>query len=202
MSSCLDRVLQQVYDVEIDKINKPYLPLASGELSVSTGLALVCLTASAALALGWASSSAPLLCTLGGSLALGIAYSTDLPFLRWKRHPAVAAACILAVRAILVQLGFYLHMAQSLGRPLSLGLGLGAQTGIEGIPAATAAAAVGIATAAAGTAASGGGAVAATAALPAPLLFTVAFMLTFSIVIALFKDVPDVAGDKKVSTAG
>jgi homogentisate phytyltransferase/homogentisate geranylgeranyltransferase len=36
--------------------------------------------------------------TLAGSLALGIVYSTELPFLRWKRHPVLAAACILAVR--------------------------------------------------------------------------------------------------------
>lgn len=45
-----------------------------------------------------ASGSAPLLATLGGSLLLGIAYSTDVPFLRWKRFPVLAAACILAVR--------------------------------------------------------------------------------------------------------
>lgn len=32
-----------------------------------------------------------------------------------------------------------------------------------------------------------------------PLLFTMGFMLFFSIVIALFKDIPDVKGDKQVS---
>ena len=45
-----------------------------------------------------ASGSLPLLATLGGSLLLGLAYSTDLPLLRWKRSPVLAAACILAVR--------------------------------------------------------------------------------------------------------
>ena len=36
-------------------------------------------------------------------------------------------------------------------------------------------------------------------ALTWPLLFTVCFMLVFSIVIALFKDIPDVKGDSQVS---
>ncbi len=34
----------------------------------------------------------------------------QLPFLRWKRSAVAAASCILVVRAIVVQLGFYLHM--------------------------------------------------------------------------------------------
>ena len=47
---------------------------------------------------GWLSGSWPLMATLAGSLALGIAYSTDLPLLRWKRYPLLAAGCILSVR--------------------------------------------------------------------------------------------------------
>ena len=39
--------------------------------------------------------------TLAGSLVLGIAYSTDVPFLRWKQNPVAAAGCILAVRCAL-----------------------------------------------------------------------------------------------------
>jgi homogentisate phytyltransferase/homogentisate geranylgeranyltransferase len=62
------------------------------------GLAIVVATGAASLAIGAAAGSPPLLATLGGSLALGIVYSTDLPFLRWKRSPVLAAACILAVR--------------------------------------------------------------------------------------------------------
>jgi hypothetical protein len=79
-------------------VNKPYLPLAAGDFSVRTGVAIVVATGAAALAIGVWAGSAPLLATLGGSLLLGIAYSTDLPFLRWKRWPLVAAGCILAVR--------------------------------------------------------------------------------------------------------
>ena len=33
--------LNQIFDVPIDRINKPYLPLASGEFSMRTGQSLV-----------------------------------------------------------------------------------------------------------------------------------------------------------------
>ncbi len=33
--------LNQLYDVEIDRVNKPYLPLASGELSEAQGRRIV-----------------------------------------------------------------------------------------------------------------------------------------------------------------
>ena len=51
-----------------------------------------------ALGLGFLAGSPPLMATLVGSLVLGIAYSTDVPFLRWKQNPVAAACCILAVR--------------------------------------------------------------------------------------------------------
>lgn len=47
--------------------------------------------------------TAPLIATVAISILLGIIYSADVPFLRWKKHPVAAAACILIVRAILVQ---------------------------------------------------------------------------------------------------
>jgi hypothetical protein len=90
----------QIYDVEIDRVNKPYLPLAAGDFSTATASWIVWLSGAASLGIGLASGSPPLLCTLGASLALGIAYSTELPLLRWKRFPLVAAACILAVRSV------------------------------------------------------------------------------------------------------
>ena len=52
----------------------------------------------AALVLGGLAGSPPLMATLVGSLLLGIAYSTDVPLLRWKQNPIAAAGCILAVR--------------------------------------------------------------------------------------------------------
>lgn len=41
--------LNQLYDVEIDRVNKPYLPLASGELSVQQGRWIVGVTGAARL---------------------------------------------------------------------------------------------------------------------------------------------------------
>ncbi len=65
---------------------------------LTQGQWVVAVSGALALMLGALSQSPPLMATLAGSLALGIVYSTELPFLRWKRHPVLAAACILAVR--------------------------------------------------------------------------------------------------------
>jgi hypothetical protein len=47
---------------------------------------------------------------VSSSLVLGFFYSADVPLLRWKRSPFLAAACIFGVRALAVQFGFYFHM--------------------------------------------------------------------------------------------
>lgn len=95
--------LNQCFDIEIDRVNKPYLPLASGEWSLSTGVAVVVATGVAAVILAATLGTTPLLVTVLGSLLLGVAYSVDLPILRWKYNPVAAAGCIIAVRAVLVQ---------------------------------------------------------------------------------------------------
>jgi 4-hydroxybenzoate polyprenyltransferase len=95
--------LNQCYDIEIDRINKPYLPLASGEWSLGTGQAVVGVTGVAALLLAAIFGTPSLLATVAGSLVLGFAYSVKLPFFRWKGNPFAAAGCIIAVRAVFVQ---------------------------------------------------------------------------------------------------
>ena len=97
-------------DVEIDKINKPYLPMAAGYLSMrkATLIILACLTGG----LSFAASSSPLSTpglkmTLLASTFLGAAYS--LPPLRLKRFPLFAAFCIVAVRGAILNVGFYSH---------------------------------------------------------------------------------------------
>ena len=95
--------LNQCCDIEIDRVNKPYLPLASGEWTPATGWTVTGVTGTLALAVAAASQSLPLLATVAGSLLLGVAYSVQLPFLRWKRSPVAAAACIISVRSLLVQ---------------------------------------------------------------------------------------------------
>ena len=44
--------LNQVYDIEIDRVNKPYLPLASGEFTKATGKGIVIASALVSLAIG------------------------------------------------------------------------------------------------------------------------------------------------------
>lgn len=88
----------QVYDIEIDKINKPDLPLASGEYSVHTALMIIVGSGFLSLGIGIMSGSLALLCTLGVSMALGIAYSTDVKFLRWKKNAFGAACCVMMIR--------------------------------------------------------------------------------------------------------
>ncbi|CAH9099389.1 unnamed protein product [Cuscuta europaea] len=144
--------LNQLSDIDIDKVNKPYLPLASGEYSVKTGVLIISSFAVMSFLLGSVVGSWPLFWALFISFGLGTAYSINLPLLRWKRFALVAAMCILAVRAVIVQLAFYLHI----------------QTHVYGRPAV----------------------------FSKPLIFATAFMSFFSVVIALFKDIPDIVGDK------
>lgn len=161
--------LNQIYDIEIDRTNKPYLPIPSGELAVGDAWRIVGATAGASLALGAAASSLPLMCTLVGSLLLGVAYSVDAPMLRWKRYPTLAAMCILSVRAVLVQFGFFFHARQALAGSVGM-------AGMESMTSMTS--------------------VTSMATSNQALYFATAFMFIFSIVIALFKDIPDVRGDK------
>ncbi|MEW5305681.1 MAG: hypothetical protein WDW38_011512 [Sanguina aurantia] len=204
--------INQLTDIAIDRVNKPTLPLASGEMIPAAGVAICVACTVLALAIGVASNSPPLMITLVGSLLLGIFYSIELPFMRWKRSPLLAAGCILVVRAFLVQLGFYTHMALATG-VFSWPGGAGV---LDGAGQAAAAAVTAVVGGGGGAALVGLGgpdvAVAATAAalvgavgpsllatlqplVTRPLAFTVAFMLLFSVVIALFKDIPDVEGD-------
>lgn len=98
--------LNQITDVEIDRINKPYLPLASGEFSMRTGYVLVGISVVIALVLAiWIGQY--LLWTVGLSLFLGTIYST--PPVRLKRFHFWAAFCIIAVRGLIVNLLLFLH---------------------------------------------------------------------------------------------
>ena len=98
--------LNQLTDVEIDRINKPHLPVASGAFTLKQGQTIVALMGLSAIAIA-AVSGVWLLATVGVSLILGTAYS--LPPIRLKRFPLLAAFCILSVRGIVVNLGLFLH---------------------------------------------------------------------------------------------
>ncbi len=103
--------LNQLYDIEIDRINKPDLPLDSGEFTVAQGKLIVSLTGISALLIA-ALSGIWLFATVAVSLVIGTIYST--PPVRLKQFPFWAAFCILTVRGVIVNMGLFLHYGDKL----------------------------------------------------------------------------------------
>ncbi len=98
--------LNQWSDVEVDRINKPWLPIPAGRLTRDQALVVVVASGLLALALAaWFGAAFFTLILL--IMAIGTAYS--LPPLKFKRHHVLAAAAISLVRGLMVNLGFYLH---------------------------------------------------------------------------------------------
>lgn len=102
--------LNQITDVEIDKINKPNLPLPAKLLSrraavVTVLVALIVSLAMAVAPIGLATNG--LSVALFGSCILGTLYS--LPPFRLKRFHLLAAFCIVAVRGAIINAGFFAH---------------------------------------------------------------------------------------------
>lgn len=104
--------VNQVTDVAIDRINKPWLPLAAGTMSMPAGRALVAGSAVVAVVAGAVAGRFMLLAAVVG-VAVGSAYS--LPPLRFKRSHVLAAVAITSVRALVVNLVVFLHFQQVLG---------------------------------------------------------------------------------------
>lgn len=142
--------LNQLVDVEIDRINKPALPLAAGDLTRRQGQRLVAIAGG--LAIGLAVLQGLFLAlTVGLAMLIGTFYSLE-PW-RLKRRPIWAALSIASVRGLLVNVGLFLHFHQRLrpGEPLSW-----------------------------------------------PLIGGLAlFFFGFGLVIALYKDIPDLIGDRQ-----
>ncbi|PWA44193.1 UbiA prenyltransferase family [Artemisia annua] len=143
----------EICDIEIDKINKPYLPLASGELSMNTAIIVTSLSAIMSLLIVWISGSWPLFCGLFFWFLIGTAYSANvLPLLRWKRFPYTAVLYMINSRALAVPFGYYAHVQNAIH---------------EGV-----------------------------INLSTRHIFSIAMLLVFSVVLILFKDIPDIKGDE------
>lgn len=141
--------LNQLEDVAIDRINKPQLPLAAGELSRRQGQWIVGTTGVLALLIAlWQGQW--LLTTVGLSLIIGTAYS--LPPVRLKRFPFWASFCIFTVRGAIVNLGLFLHYQRQLGDRTQI---------------------------------------------PAVVTALTLFILIYTFAIAIFKDIPDLEGDRR-----
>lgn len=141
--------LNQITDIEIDKINKPYLPLASGAFTMRVGYGIIILSILISLAVAVYLGKYMVLTVLL-SLVLGTAYS--LPPFRLKRFYFWAAFCIIAVRGLIVNLLLFMHFHFAINNQ-------------QNIPPIV------------------------------WILTTVIFV--YSIVIAWFKDIPDMEGDSQ-----
>ena len=157
--------LNQITDVEIDRINKPHLPLASGEVSSAEAKKWVVLALVTALSVSFYLSNffgvlITLICFLG--------WSYSAPPIRFKRYHIWAASAIALVRGPLVNVGIALHFLTQIGHNTYFsGLGV-AKTLL--IPAQFFAVGVWM--------------------IPLTL-----FISAFSLGIAWFKDLPDTDGD-------
>ncbi|KAL9998419.1 putative homogentisate phytyltransferase [Helianthus debilis subsp. tardiflorus] len=111
----------QICDIELDKVNKPSLPLAAGELSMTTAITVSALSAVMSFATAWLVGSPALFWGFVGWFVVGTAYSANvLPYLRWKRFPFTAAFYMLCARALIVPIGYYMHMQTSINGGASL----------------------------------------------------------------------------------
>lgn len=142
--------LNQLADVEIDRINKPYLPVAAGDFTIRQGRWIVALIGLLAIAL--AITQGPfLILTVVIAMLVGTAYS--LQPLHLKTRPFWAALSIAFVRGFVANIGVFLHFFQNF-QPVS--------------------------------------------DIPWPLVFGLAiFFFGFGLVIGLYKDIPDLSGDRQ-----
>ena len=97
--------INQLVDVELDKINKPYLPLAAGSLSLAGAKIILIVSLIISLLVSFFISIS-LFLLIVVILLIGMAYS--IPPLQLKKHHLPAALAITVVRGLLVNIGMYL----------------------------------------------------------------------------------------------
>ncbi len=97
--------INQVADVNIDKINKPYLPIPSGELSMKQAKIIV--YTSLFISLSLALFISPFLFVII-AIATSIGWAYSMPPFYLKQHHISAALAIATVRGVLLNLGGFL----------------------------------------------------------------------------------------------
>ncbi|OLS26372.1 MAG: Digeranylgeranylglyceryl phosphate synthase [Candidatus Heimdallarchaeota archaeon LC_3] len=109
--------LNQISDIAIDRINKPYLPLVSEELSIRDAKIIIVICFIASLVFAFAINFY-LFLTIIFSLLIGSLYSLD-PF-RLKKYPFFASLSIITVRGFVANLGIYFAFQNLLGKNVIL----------------------------------------------------------------------------------
>ncbi|GMN55974.1 hypothetical protein TIFTF001_025096 [Ficus carica] len=105
--------INQIYDIGIDKVNKPYLPIAAGDLSVKSAWFLVVFFALAGLLIVGFNFGPFITRLYCFGLFLGTIYS--VPPFRMKRFPVAAFLIIATVRGFLLNFGVYYATRAALG---------------------------------------------------------------------------------------
>ncbi len=142
--------LNQLTDIEIDQVNKPHLPLASGTFSPAEAWIYVAIAGLLALAIGI--GFGPALAYTFMLIMLIATFYSVAPF-RLKKRPLLAAVSIALARGVIANYGLYTHYRLALG--------------VDALP------------------------------LPLLLAWLLLFFFGFGLVIALYKDIPDWAGDRE-----
>lgn len=109
--------INQIYDVEIDQVNKPFLPIAAGRISPRTAWALVVGSGVAGLALVKACFSPLIFWLYLFGTTIGGLYS--IPPIQLKRFPLAAGLTIATCRGFLLNFGVYYATREALGLTFS-----------------------------------------------------------------------------------
>eukprot|EP00180_Rhodochaete_pulchella_P002191 Plantae.Rhodophyta-Rhodochaete_pulchella.ctg32930.p1 GENE.Plantae.Rhodophyta-Rhodochaete_pulchella.ctg32930~~Plantae.Rhodophyta-Rhodochaete_pulchella.ctg32930.p1 ORF type:complete len:472 (-),score=41.42 Plantae.Rhodophyta-Rhodochaete_pulchella.ctg32930:57-1472(-) len=109
--------INQIYDVSIDKVNKPFLPLAAGSMTTRQAKAAVALSAVAGLAIVRRYFSPLIFQLYAFGLVVGALYS--VPPIRLRRFPLAAALCISCARGFLLNFGVYHATKSALKMPFA-----------------------------------------------------------------------------------
>jgi homogentisate solanesyltransferase len=104
--------INQIYDQDVDRINKPFLPLAAGMMTVTQAWSL-CLSAIAlSIWIVYRNFSRAVLALYVIGTTMGALYS--VPPFRWRNVPLLAALTIACVRGLLLNLGVYVATKEAL----------------------------------------------------------------------------------------
>lgn len=109
--------INQIYDVRVDRINKPFLPLAAGEMTFRLAWGIVVSSALTGLAIVRLCFSRLIFGLYAFGMSFGALYS--IPPFRFKRFPALAAITISCVRGFLMNFGVYHATKSALGVPFA-----------------------------------------------------------------------------------
>jgi len=107
--------INQIYDIDIDKVNKPFLPIASGELNKSTAWVVVASSAVIGTAIVTKFFSPLIIGLYCFGLTIGGLYS--VPPFQFKRNPLLAGLTIACVRGFLLNFGVYYAVKEALSIP-------------------------------------------------------------------------------------